>query len=121
MEPEKPEDQEEDRRLVGVWQGCAIAGAIVAFVRSRYQMPPELAYALVAVIGLVAAALEAPTLRRQLAYTIPFVIIGFGQLWLCAAMDAASPKVLTPREFVAGAVAGSFPGIALYALVRWRL
>jgi hypothetical protein len=120
--PAPPEEgDEEDRRLRRVWPGCIIAGAALAAMRSRGLIHLYLAYSLAVAVGVVAAAFEARDLRRQIAYSIPFILVGIGELWLCAVIDARNPKITTNREFMSAALCGSVPGIALYALVRWRL
>lgn len=87
--------------------------------RFHSLLPGPLAYAIAVVAGVIFAALEAPTWKRQLAYSIPFVLMMVGAIWMVQYTDTHSQIYLRGRDIYRIAFGGTLPGLVLYFVVRF--
>ena len=115
------DDKIEDRRVPWIYLLVVILGMVLSSLRMpRFHslLPGPLAYAIAIIAGVIFAALEAPTWKRQLAYSIPFILMMVGAIWMVQYTDTHSPTYLRARDIFKISYGGTVPGLILYFVVR---
>ncbi len=116
------DDRVEDRRLPLLYIVAIIVGMILSVLRmARYPLvlPTPLAYAIAIVAGVILAAFEATTLKRQIAYSIPFILMMVGAIAWVHYVDTHGKLYLRNKDIYQQSFVGTFPGLILYFVARW--
>ncbi len=107
-----------------LWLALVVFATVVAALRMpRFHslVPTPLAYALAVVAGVIAAAVDARTLKRQIAFSIPYMLMTLGAIWLVQYFDVHGHVYLRNKDIYGGAILGCLPGFVLYLLIRFNL